>query len=96
MNSRLFSSGITLIKKSNLFARNLNGTNNKNGNNGWFGLNLYEIGDLIQEPPINNNNINKGNKQSNLPSVASIGKKNKINKPTLLDIKSNTKDFPLL
>lgn len=95
MNSRLFSSGITLIKKSNLFARNLNGTNNNNGNNGWFGLNLYEIGDLIQEPPINNN-INKGNKQNNLPSVASIGKKNKINKPILLDVKSNTKDFPLL
>lgn len=95
MNSRLFSSGITLIKKSNLFARNLNGTNNKNGNKGWFGLNLYEIGDLIQEPIINNN-INKGNKQSNEPSVASIGKKNKINKPILLDVKSNTKNFPLL
>lgn len=91
MNSRLFSSGITLIKKSNLFARSIKTKNNKNGNSEWFGLNLYETNDMIQEPP-----INKKNKQFNVPSNASIIKKNKINKPILLDIKSSTKNFPLL
>ena len=91
MNSRLFSSGITLIKKSNLFARSINTKNNKNRNSELFGLNLYEIGDMIQESP-----INKKNKQFNVPSNASIIKKNKINNLKLLDMKSSTKDFPLL
>lgn len=91
MNSRLFSSGITLIKKSNLFARSINTKNNKNRNSELFGLNLYEIGDMIQESP-----INKKNNQFNVPSNASIIKKNKINNLKLLDMKSSTKDFPLL
>ena len=94
MNFRLFSTGITLIKKSNLFARSINTKNNKNKNGELFGLNLYEIGDMIQESP-----INKKNKQFNVPSNASIikkNKKNKINNLKLLDMKTSTKDFPLL
>lgn len=101
MNSRLFSNGTTLIKKSNLFVRNIGGTNNKKSNNIWFGFNLYEIGDLIQEPPENlyNNgdgNTNKGNKQFDLKSNSGFDKENESNKIKLLDIGENTKDFPLL
>ena len=59
MNFRLFSTGITLIKKSNLFARSINTKNNKNKNGELFGLNLYEIGDMIQESPINKKKQNK-------------------------------------